>query len=204
MIRIRIRPHAWAGHNVVTVVTMLMAATLLVRVVVAVLVSRAPVARIGPVLHSASAQPIEDVAAPVDSLPPRELVRLVLRTVARNPFRPDRSRAPTRYRLPTNGDAGKGASDRQPMPPPPPLRIVGLARRVGGGGLAALALPDGQSRLLSIGDEFAGLRLTSIAAGEVRLEGYDTVLVLRLASPIGSQRKPINSQAAPIDAESKR
>jgi hypothetical protein len=107
---------------------------------------------------------------------------LVLATVARDPFRPDRRRPPGRYRLP---------GEPVPMPvmppmptyaPPPPsyaFRNLGTVVLPDGTGLAAVAGQSGEGRVLRVGQSIDGFRLTRIAPGVITLEGADTTLVLR-------------------------
>lgn len=110
---------------------------------------------------------------------------LVLATVARDPFRPDRRRPPGRYRLPG-----------EPAPPPATptytqpvytapartwnLRALGTVVMPDGTGLAAVAGQNGgEGRVLRVGQSIEGFRVVRIAPGVVTLEGADTTLVLR-------------------------
>lgn len=123
------------------------------------------------------------------------LDRLVLETVARNPFRPERSRGAGRFRLPGSealaAPVGAAASPAvQQLPPPPPprppvpqLRLVGTAVLGGGRGLAAIEVPGAPPRVVNVGESISGFRLESVTSTEARLRGADTTLVIRSSSP---------------------
>lgn len=109
---------------------------------------------------------------------------LVLATVARDPFRPDRRRPPGRYRLP--GEALPAPAMPQYTPPvytAPArtfaLRALGTVIMPDGTGLAAVAGQSGEGRVLRVGQSIEGFRVTRVAPGEVTLQGNDTTLVLR-------------------------
>jgi hypothetical protein len=106
---------------------------------------------------------------------------LVLSTVARDPFRPDRRRPPGRYRLP--GEQVPAAPMAMPSytPPPPtyPFRNLGTVVLPDGTGLAAVAGQSGEGRVLRVGQSIDGFRVTRIVPGVVTLRGADTTLVLR-------------------------
>jgi hypothetical protein len=108
--------------------------------------------------------------------------RLILAAVARDPFRPDRTRPPDRYRVP--GRSEPVAAESVSVPSVPPLRVLGVAVLADGRGVAAVELPGEPPRLVRVGEEFAGFRLISLLPGEARLESKDTTLVLRLPSPL--------------------
>jgi hypothetical protein len=107
---------------------------------------------------------------------------LVLSTVARDPFRPDRRRPPGRYRLP--GEEVPVAPVAAPVYTPPPptytFRNLGTVVLPDGTGLAAVAgQGGGEGRVLRVGQSIDGFRVTRIAPGVVTLRGADTTLVLR-------------------------
>ena len=108
---------------------------------------------------------------------------LVLSTVARDPFRPDRRRPPGRYRLP--GEEVPVAAPAYTAPaytPPPPsysFRNLGTVVLPDGSGLAAVAGQSGEGRVLRVGQSIDGFQVTRIAPGVVTLRGADTTLVLR-------------------------
>jgi hypothetical protein len=105
--------------------------------------------------------------------------RAVLAAVARDPFRPDRRRAPDRYRLP--GEAPAAAERVARRATLPPLWLVGTASFADGGGFAALAVHGRAPLLVPVGDTLAGLRLVRVDTGSAVLEGADTVLLLEVA-----------------------
>ena len=107
---------------------------------------------------------------------------LVLSTVARDPFRPDRRRPPGRYRLPGEAVAPAPAYVAPAYTPPPPtysFRNLGTVVLPDGSGLAAVAGQSGEGRVLRVGQSIDGFRVTRIAPGVVTLRGADTTLVLR-------------------------
>lgn len=110
----------------------------------------------------------------------------VLAAVARDPFRPDRRRAPERYRLPGEAMAVAHAAPRTPMPG---VRLLGTASFGDGGGFAALAIQGRAPLLVPVGDTLAGLRLVRVDTGSAMLEGADTVLVLQLAREPATRRR---------------
>jgi hypothetical protein len=124
------------------------------------------------------------------------LNRLVLETVARNPFRAERSRPAGRYLLPgSEAPAGLATAAASPgvavqLPPPPPsrppvpqFRLVGTAALGGGRGLAAIEVPGAPPRVVNVGESISGFRLESVSPTEARLRGADTTLVIRSSSP---------------------
>lgn len=107
---------------------------------------------------------------------------LVLSTVARDPFRPDRRRPPGRYRLPGEAVPVAAAPAMPTYTPPPPsyaFRNLGTVVLPDGTGLAAVAGQSGEGRVLRVGQSIDGFRLTRIAPGVITLQGADTTLVLR-------------------------
>ncbi len=102
----------------------------------------------------------------------------VLAAVARDPFRPDRSRPAGRYRMPGEPVVRVPAG---PLAPPPPVYVFRLLGTVvlPEGGLAALADQRGESRIVRGGQEVDGFRLVRVSPGSATLAGTDTTLVLR-------------------------
>jgi hypothetical protein len=121
-------------------------------------------------------------AAAMPVVKPRAAARtdaVVMAAVARDPFRADRRRPVGRYRLP--GDPILAAAPAPPAAPPPQLiniRLVGTVV-LPDGGLAALAGQTGESRVVRVGQEFEGFRLTRVAHGTATLRGNDTTVVLK-------------------------
>lgn len=129
---------------------------------------------------AASADSARDAASRADGARASAVARAaeaVLTAVARDPFRPDRRRAPERYRLPGEALAVGRAAPRAPTPA---VRLVGTASFGDGGGFAALALQGRTPLLVPVGDTLAGLRLVRVDTGSAMLEGADTVLLLQL------------------------
>jgi len=91
-------------------------------------------------------------------------------------FRLGHRAAPVRY----DPAAGTGPQQWSPPPSRPALRLVGLV--AGAVPVAAIeGLPGIEGgRLLKVGEQLAGYRVTSIEGGRVRIAGQDTVWVLTL------------------------
>lgn len=106
-------------------------------------------------------------AAPDDSL--------VLATLARHPFRPERRPGPARYRLPGEelAERGGGGSSAD-------LRLLGTVSSARGRGLAAFEAAGRTPWVARLGDTVEGLTLTKVARGLAVLEGRDSLIVLRL------------------------
>lgn len=123
-----------------------------------------------------------------------ELNRLVLRSVARDPFRPDRARSMGRYRTPAQAAAAAAMAATAPPPgpsmmpefrPPPPPQATIVLRGVAadGKGRAIVAVDiNGQSRLMRVGEEFEGHRLLSAGQGEAQFRGPTGPRTVRLGS----------------------
>ncbi|HEX5726141.1 MAG TPA: hypothetical protein VFX98_11785, partial [Longimicrobiaceae bacterium] len=111
----------------------------------------------------------------------------VLAAVARDPFRADRKRPPGRYRMP--GEAVTLPETPAPvaMEAPAPVYLFRLLGTVvmPGGGLAALAGQAGEGRVVRVGQEFEGFRLTRVGPATATLVGPDTTLVLQMDNPTG-------------------
>lgn len=131
-------------------------------------------------------------ARPVAAMPEVRVPRrdasdgVVLAAVARDPFRADRKRPPGRYRLP--GDpAPQPAAAAVPMgDPAPPVyayRLLGTVVLADGSGLAALAGPTGEGKVVRTGQSIDQFRLVRVTQGSATLAGSDTTLVLRSGGP---------------------
>lgn len=136
-------------------------------------------ARTAPAPSAVSA-PLSGAGAPKPTQ--GELLRRLSRATSRNPFRPDRSRAPGRYGVaaPSRGPEYDAPAPHPPMPAQPPLRLLGVAALGGGAGIATLGLHGHPPRLVRVGEQIEGHRLLSVAPGEARLQGPDSITVLRL------------------------
>ena len=109
---------------------------------------------------------------------------VVLAAVARDPFRADRKRPPGRYRLP--GEAPSPAPAIPMGTPAPPVyayRLLGTVVLADGGGLAALAGPSGEGKVVRTGQSIDQFRLVRVTPGSATLAGADTTLVLRSGGP---------------------
>lgn len=120
----------------------------------------------------------------------QRLAALVSAVIARDPFRTRGMLAgaapPRSGPVPLETDAEPRAEPEVVTPlrePVPSLRVLGLVVLGDGRGMAALEAQGAPSKLVSVGDEFAGFRLRSVSATEARLERRDTSLVLRLQTP---------------------
>src|SRR6185436_16139998 len=93
---------------------------------------------------------------------------VVLAAVARDPFRADRKRPPGRYRLPGE-PAPPSAPAAMPMgTPAPPVysyRLLGTVVLADGGGLAALAGPTGEGKVVRTGQSIDQFRLVRVTPG---------------------------------------
>lgn len=133
-----------------------------------------------PQAGGAAAPAPDDIPRAGARLGPDQLEPWVLRAVAADPFRPERTRPPDRYRLPGSAPAEDPV---RTMPDRPELHVVGVA--VGGGrGLAAVRISPGRTHLLRTDEEWEGYRLVAVTPDGIRLAGRDTTLVLPLPSPL--------------------
>ncbi len=108
--------------------------------------------------------------------------------VSKDPFRPDRNRPPSRYRLP--GDRTADVRARASVPPSlARTRLLGTAVRPGRPGLAAFQVPGRQPRMLRVGQLLEGFELASVERGIATLVGPDTTLVLRLPGTTGAKQR---------------
>lgn len=109
----------------------------------------------------------------------RSAITVVASGVSKDPFRPDRKRPPSRYRLP--GDRTANFQARASVPPSlTRIRLLGTAVVSGRPGLAAFQVPGRQPRMLRVGQLLEGFELASVERGIATLVGPDTTLVLRL------------------------
>lgn len=116
-----------------------------------------------------------------------ELQHLVLTSVSQDLFRPNRARAQHRYRTPAEASdaAVVVAPPAPPAPPPgpPPLDATLILRGIAvddrGRVLAAVEV-RGESRLMGVGEEFAGFRLLDAGNGEARFRGPDGIRTVRM------------------------
>jgi hypothetical protein len=137
------------------------------------------------------AAPAPRRAAPMPEVAPRAggaSDAAILAAVARDPFRPDRQRPPGRYRMP--GEAPPEPPAPVMAPPPAPavvFRLLGTVVLPDGSGLAALAGPTGESRVLRVGQSMDNFRLTRVTPGSATLAGEDTTLVLKTEPAGGPQ-----------------
>ena len=142
--------------------------------------------RLDPLLLSAS-DPIElamaEVPARGDALSPSA----VHAAVARDPFRPDRSRPANRYQLP-NERAAAAARARQLTPVLSRMRLTGTAVLPDGQGLAAVSIQGGPSRVVRVGGSIEGLRLIGVDRGMAAFAGLDTIITFTLTDGTGKRR----------------
>ena len=137
---------------------------------------RAALMPLAPPVQAAAGQPRAPDAAPAPRYPADSLAVSV---AGRDLFRFGRRRATTAYDPRRAVTPGAGAY----IPPKPVLRLVGL---VSGTEPAALieGLPGIEGgRVMRGGERIAGLTVTTIERGRVRVVGMDTVWVLTLRLP---------------------
>ena len=95
----------------------------------------------------------------------------------RDPFRPDRSRAPMRFGLPHDD-----VNAQEPMPAAQEAELIGTVALPKGGGLAMLRWGTEPPRLFRIGQTMHGVTLTDVAPGRVTLlTASGATIVLRVA-----------------------
>jgi len=114
---------------------------------------------------------------------PREASdRDVLAAVERDPFRADRRRPAGRYRMPGEPAPEVVAAATPAGAPPAPVyvfRLLGTVVLADGGGLAAIAGPSGEGKVVRLGQQIDQFRLVRVTPGSATLTGSDTTLVLR-------------------------
>jgi hypothetical protein len=100
----------------------------------------------------------------------------LLLAVEHDPFRPDRQRAPERYRLPGDYVPEPPPPVRPPdPPPPPPFRVVGTAIS-DAGGMAMIQVESATPRIVGIGESLLGYTLTRVTPDLVLMEGQGRTL----------------------------
>jgi hypothetical protein len=117
-----------------------------------------------------------DVASPAseETAASDSLIRLA---VSRDPFRPDRRPPAQRYQMPGERTTAARISLPQAMAR---ARLTGTVILGPRAGLAAIEVPGRGPRVLAVGDEFEGYRLTRVERGAATLVGPDTTIVLTL------------------------
>ncbi len=113
---------------------------------------------------------------------------VILAAIARDPFRSDRKRPRSRYRLPGERRSRAKRAARVAASYAR-LRLLGTAVVPGGKNLAAFHIPGRPSWVVGIGQVVQGLELVEVHRGAVTLTGRDTTLILRTAGPTGEARK---------------
>ncbi|HSU15694.1 hypothetical protein [Longimicrobium sp.] len=106
--------------------------------------------------------------------------RVVLTAVERDPFRADRRRPPGRYRMPGEPAPAPVATPAVAAAPPPVYvyRLLGTVVTESGG-LAAIAGPSGEGKVVRLGQPIDQFRLVKVTPGSATLAGHDTTLVLK-------------------------
>ena len=112
---------------------------------------------------------------------------LVLAAVTKDPFRPDRKRPASRYKLPEERAAAAARARRTP-PALGRMRLLGTAALPGGGGLAALEMPGRPAWVVRVGEAVEGLQLISVERGLATFAGPDTTFTLSLPNAAGKRR----------------
>jgi hypothetical protein len=170
----------WTWHNWASLAVLAMSCAWAVMAAGATAAPLSGTPSAAPTPASASAD--AEVEARSDA---EELDRLVLASVARDPFRSDRARASGRYRTPGEVLRAAAAPPAGSMPPPPPLapmaaiRLHGMATDGAGGVLLAVEI-NGATRLMHVGEEFAGQKLLAVSRGAARFRGAGGVTTVRL------------------------
>ncbi len=113
---------------------------------------------------------------------------VILAAIAKDPFRSDRKRPRSRYRLPGERRSRAKRAARVAASYAR-LRLLGTAVVPGGKDLAAFHIPGRPSWVVGIGQVVQGLELVEVHRGAVTLTGRDTTLILRTAGPTGEARK---------------
>jgi len=128
--------------------------------------------------------PALPVVAPEDTAgspgPPLSSDALKL-AVENDPFRPDRTPSPERYRLP--GDEVEVPPPPPPAAPPPPDFRLGGTVVFDGGGMALIQVGDGAQSFVNVGEAINGYRLSTVTARDAVLENPFGSVVLEVAGP---------------------
>jgi hypothetical protein len=103
--------------------------------------------------------------------------------VEHDPFRPDRQRSPERYRMPGEEEPVP-PEPPPPPPPPPPFRLIGTA--VSPTGSVAVIEVENSSRMLEIGEELLGYRLTAVEPERATMESSEQRVDLPLTSSLAA------------------
>lgn len=105
--------------------------------------------------------------------------------VDNDPFQPDRMRPAERYRMP--GDVDPEPPPAPPAPPPvPDFRLIGTVVFGPENGTAAIAVGDGDPRMMSIGDGVMGYRVTAITPQTATVSNGEREIMLRVPAPSSS------------------
>lgn len=100
--------------------------------------------------------------------------------VESDPFRPERTRAPERYRLPGEEEPAPPPAE-PPLPPAPDFQLNGTVV-FDGGGMALIELED-DARLVNVGEVVSGYRLSSVTSRGAVLENPFRSITLEVAGP---------------------
>jgi len=133
----------------------------------------------------ASTADTENVA--VTPAAPRLSTEALLLAVEHDPFRPDRQRSPERYRMPGE-EPPVEPEPPPPPPPPPPFRLIGTA--VSPTGSVAVIELENSSRMLEIGEEMLGYRLTAVEPERATMESAEQRVDLPLTSSVAAATPP--------------
>ncbi|HEX2165909.1 MAG TPA: hypothetical protein VHG09_01605, partial [Longimicrobiales bacterium] len=121
--------------------------------------------------------------APIDSAgeeTPALTSEALMLAVESDPFRPERTRPPERYRLP--GEEVAAPPPAEPPPPPPPDFRLGGTVVFDGGGMALLELND-EARLINVGEAMGGYRLSGVTSRAAVLENQFGSITLEVNGP---------------------
>jgi hypothetical protein len=111
---------------------------------------------------------------------PLSLDALML-AIENDPFHPERTRPPVRYRLP--GDVDPPPPPELPPPPPlPDFRVTGTAVTPEGG-FAVMQLGDAPPRVLAIGEYLAGYQLARVTAETATMQNEQREITLIVPGP---------------------
>lgn len=175
------RPSFPSGRGPAAALLALIAATLVCAVAAVRAIRVAP----PPAPDGAGAAPASGPAGGYDT-GARATGAAVRAAVRRDPFRPDRTAPPERYRLPE-----ERTSDGRPAAPQASARalhLVGTALLADGRTLAAFRLGSGSPpRVVRPGATIQGFKLIRVEKGRAVLSGPDSAVVLTVSSPGGGR-----------------